>query len=167
MSIFTPNKKSGFKPAAKKQQTLNKEFLNAFLNLDAECCKAYNVTANGVTEYINRLNNAKYAEGRDEVLTKLVNYRNIRNRFAHEAWYLDCATEITKEDLAWVVDFAKKFAKKKDCLNVYVAEAKKFAKSGKGKKLLKNMKKEEAAAAKKAEQIAKATAKFNKTKKSK
>ena len=155
MSIFNTTKKSGFKDASKKQQKLNENFLNAFLQLDSDCCKKFNVTVNGITEYINRLNNAKYAEGRDEVLAKLVNYRNIRNRFAHEPWYLRTANELTKEDLAWVADFAKKFGKEKDCLSVYVASAKKFAKTSKGKKLLKQMKKDEAAAAKAAAKAAK------------
>ena len=155
MSIFNTTKKSGFKDASKKQQKLNENFLNAFLQLDSDCCKKFNVTVNGITEYINRLNNAKYAEGRDEVLAKLVNYRNIHNRFAHEPWYLRTANELTKEDLAWVADFAKKFGKEKDCLSVYVASAKKFAKTSKGKKLLKQMKKDEAAAAKAAAKAAK------------
>ena len=150
MSIFNTTKKTGFKNASKKQQKLNENFLNAFLQLDSDCCKRFNVTVNGITEYINRLNNAKYAEGRDEVLAKLVNYRNIRNRFAHEPWYLRTANELTKDDLAWVANFAKAFKKEKDCLATYVASAKKFAKTGKGKKLLKQMKKDQKKAEKKA-----------------
>lgn len=155
MSIFNTTNKTGFKSASKKQQKLNEEFLNAFLTIDGLCCQRFNVTANGITEYINRLNNAKYAEGRDEVLAKLVNYRNIRNRFAHEPGYLRTANELNKEDLAWVNDFSKDFKKEKDVLAVYLASAKKFAKTGKGKKLLKQMKKDQAAAEKAAKKAAK------------
>ena len=142
----------GIKSASKKQQNLNEQFLGSFLELDGLCCKRFNVTANDITEYINRLNNAKYAPNREEVLQKLVNYRNIRNRFAHEPWYLRTATELTKEDVQWVTAFTKDFKKEKDPIAAYLAEAKKYAKKHplKMKKLEKEQKKAAKLAAKKA-----------------
>ena len=61
---------------------INKKFLKLFVELDSSCCDKLGVKAGGVTEYINRLESARFAPKRDEVLDALNKYRNVRNVLA-------------------------------------------------------------------------------------
>ena len=105
----------------------NEKFLNTYIELDKLCCEKFGVSAGGVTEYINRLNNARFAPGRDEVLPKLVRYRNIRNRFAHEPQAIRSTDEIDKNDIKWVTHFKHEMAKKRDPISRYLRKARRFA----------------------------------------
>ena len=105
----------------------NEKFLNNFLELDKLCCEKFGVATNGVTEYINRLNNARFAPERDEVLPRLVKYRNLRNRFAHEPQALRKTSDIAKSDIKWVAKFKKSVKKKKDPISKYLKKARRFA----------------------------------------
>ena len=107
---------------------INEKFLNNFLELDKLCCEKFGVATNGVTEYINRLNNARFAPNRDEILPQLVKYRNLRNRFAHEPQALRKADDIAKSDVKWVAKFKKSVKKKNDPISKYLKKARKFAK---------------------------------------
>ena len=118
------------------KKSLNEKFLKSFLELDKVCCEKFGVASNGVTEYINRLNNAKFAPKRDEVLPRLVKYRNLRNRFAHEVNAIRKYGDLTKKDVKWVVSFNKTVNKKKDPLSKYLNKARKFVKKRKLGKLL-------------------------------
>ena len=40
---------------------INKKFLKLFVELDSSCCDKLGVKAGGVTEYINRLESARFA----------------------------------------------------------------------------------------------------------
>ena len=116
---------------------INEKFLNAFLELDKLCCTKFGVATNGVTEYINRLNNARFAPKRDEVLPRLVKYRNLRNRFAHEPQAIRKCDDITKADVKWVCKFKKTVKAKKDPISKYLKKARRFARRRKlGKVLL-------------------------------
>ena len=115
---------------------LNEKFLNNFIQLDKLCCEKFGVANNGVTEYINRLNNAKFAPNRDEVLPVLVKYRNLRNRFAHEPEALRKAKDITKADVKWVAKFKKSVKKKKDPISKYLKKARRFARRRRFGKIL-------------------------------
>ena len=106
---------------------LNEKFLNNFLELDKLCCEKFGVATNGVTEYINRLNNARFAPNRDEVLPRLVKYRNLRNRFAHEPQAIRKCDDIAKADIKWVAKFKKSAKKKKDPISKYLKKARRFA----------------------------------------
>ena len=106
---------------------LNEKFLNNFLELDKLCCEKFGVATNGVTEYINRLNNARFAPERDEVLPKLVKYRNLRNRFAHEPQAIRKCDDIAKADIKWVAKFKKTVKGKKDPISKYLKKARRFA----------------------------------------
>ena len=70
--------------AVQMKRNLNVSFLEAFVRLDVLCSQKFGVKHGGVTEYINRLINARFAPERDEILPALVEYRNIRNRLVHE-----------------------------------------------------------------------------------
>ena len=115
---------------------INEKFLNNFLELDKLCCEKFGVASNGVTEYINRLNNARFAPNRDEVLPKLVKYRNLRNRFAHEPQALRKSDDIAKADVKWVAKFKKSVKKKKDSISKYLKKARRFARRRKFGKVL-------------------------------
>lgn len=109
------------------KKKINKAFLSEYVQLDKVCCAKFGVTSGGVTEYINRLNNARFAPGRDDALARLVRYRNIRNRFAHELISLRKAGEIVKADVKWIRSFGKAIEKKKDPISRYLNRARKFA----------------------------------------
>ena len=114
----------------------NEKFLNNFLELDKLCCEKFGVATNGVTEYINRLNNARFAPERDEVLPKLVKYRNLRNRFAHEPQAIRKCDDIAKADIKWVAKFKKTVKGKKDPISKYLKKARRFARRRKFGKIV-------------------------------
>ena len=97
------------------------------MELDKDCCEKFGVTTGGVTEYINRLNNARFAPGRDDVLPRLVRYRNLRNKFAHEVGAVRRVDEITKVDVNWLRAFDRDVVKKRDPISSYLRKARKFA----------------------------------------
>ena len=105
----------------------NEAFLNNFLELDKLCCEKFGVISGGVTEYINRLNNARFAPDRDEVLPKLVRYRNLRNRFAHEPGAIRKTDDIAKDDIKWVNRFRRDVEKKRDPISKYLRKARRYA----------------------------------------
>ena len=115
---------------------LNEKFVNNFIELDKLCCEKFGVASNGVTEYVNRLNNARFAPNRDEVLPELVKYRNLRNRFAHEPQALRKSSDISKADVKWVAKFKKSTKKKKDPISKYLKKARRFARRRKAGKIV-------------------------------
>lgn len=108
------------------RKKINEAFYAGYIELDRDCCEKFGVSSGGVTEYINRLNNARFAPGRDDVLPRLVRYRNLRNRFAHEADSLRKTDEITKVDVKWLRSFDKDVIKKKDPISLYLRKARKY-----------------------------------------
>ena len=116
------------------RKKINEAFLAEYIQLDRDCCEKFGVGAGGVTEYINRLNNARFAPGRDDVLPRLVRYRNVRNRFAHELSALRKTDEVTKVDVKWIRSFDKDVLKKKDPISVYLRKARKFARRRKARR---------------------------------
>ena len=105
---------------------INERFLAKFIEVDNNCCSKFGVTTGGVTEYINRLNNARFAPGRDDVLPRLVKYRNLRNKFAHEIGALRSVDEITKQDLAWLTTFNRTLIRKRDPISAYLRKARRY-----------------------------------------
>ena len=61
-------------------------------------------------------------------------YRNIRNRMAHEVGALQSINEITKADLRWISEFSKQMEKKCDPISLYLKKARKYAKRRRSKK---------------------------------
>ena len=116
------------------KRSINEKYLNTYLELEKLCNEKFGVANNGVTEYINRLNNARFAPNRDEVLPNLVKYRNLRNRFAHEPEAIRKADDISKDDIKWLENLKKSVKGSKDPISQYLKKAKKFAKGQKAKK---------------------------------
>lgn len=106
---------------------INLAFFNAYLDLDKACKMRFEVSKGGVTTYINRLVELRFAPNRSEVLPKLINYRKLRNIIAHEADAFDDITEITKEDVKWINDFTKSVERKSDPVSKYERKAKRYA----------------------------------------
>ena len=106
---------------------LNERFLASYIELDKNCCEKFGVSSGGVTEYINRLNNARFAPGREDALPRLVKYRNLRNKMAHELGSLRKMNDVTKADLAWIRKFDKDITRRKDPISAYLKRARRYA----------------------------------------
>ena len=106
---------------------LNERFLACYIELDKDCCEKFGTATGGITEYINRLNNAKFAPGRDEALPRLVKYRNIRNKMAHEFGSIRKINEVTKADISWVRKFDKDLIRRRDPISAYLKKARRYA----------------------------------------
>ena len=106
---------------------LNERFLASYIELDRNCCEKFGVSVGGVTEYVNRLNNARFAPGREEALPRLVRYRNIRNKMAHELGTLRKMNDVTRTDLKWIRSFNKDITKRRDPISKYLKKARRYA----------------------------------------
>ena len=113
----------------------NEAFLSEYIKLDKDCCEKFGVSTGGVTEYINRLNNARFSPGRDNVLPRLVRYRNIRNKLSHEVDALRRADDVTKVDVKWLRAFSKSLKKKKDPISRYLKSAHRYARGRKARRV--------------------------------
>ena len=114
------------KEVASMGKRINERFLASYMELDKDCCDKFGVTTGGVTEYINRLNNARFAPGRDDVLPRLVRYRNLRNKFSHEVGALRRVDEITKVDVHWIRTFNRDLIRKRDPISAYLKKARRY-----------------------------------------
>ena len=97
----------------------NISFLTAYIELDKTCCRRFGIQSGGVSTYINKLVYERQVPEREEILPRLIRYRNLRNKLAHDEGALNGITEIVKSDLKWLAAFSKTVAKKKDPLSVY------------------------------------------------
>jgi len=115
---------------------INEKFLACYMELDKDCCDKFGVTIGGVTEYINRLNNARFAPGRDDVLPRLVRYKNIKTKFDHEVGAIRRVDELTKVDVRWIRDFNRALDRRRDPISLYLRKARKFARRRKLRRML-------------------------------
>ena len=115
---------------------INSLFLNSYIELDKICSQKFALSSGGVTEYINRLVNSRYAPDRDEVLQRLVKYKNVRNRIAHEEGALGQISDITKLDLKWLDGFKHDLQKRRDPISVYLRKARKYARRRRAKRFI-------------------------------
>ena len=106
---------------------INSLFLNSYIELDKICSQKFGKATGGVTEYINRLNNVRYTDGRPDVLPKLLHYRGIRNKFAHEAGALKHSNEVSRADVKWLKAFKRELSARKDPISVYLRRERRYA----------------------------------------
>lgn len=111
---------------SRASRRLNEKFLDCYMVADRLCCSKFGIAVGGITEYVNRLSNVRYTNGREDVLPKLVRYRGIRNRFAHESGAIKRSDEITKADIKWIKGFSKELTKKRDPISVYLRRERKY-----------------------------------------
>ena len=102
---------------------MNASFLEAYIRLDGLCSHKFGVKFGGVTEYVNRLINARFAPGRDEVLPALVKYQNMRNKILNEESIQNGDDHITRDDIKWLNRFANDVVRKRDPISVYLRRA--------------------------------------------
>lgn len=105
----------------------NEQFFNSYIELDKTCSAMFSIVSDGVGEYINRLNNARFAPNREDVLPRLVRYRNIHKRFNYEPGAINRDNEITKDDINWVIKFKKDVVSRRDPISQYLKKAKGYA----------------------------------------
>lgn len=111
----------------------NEKFLKLYDENDKACCEKFGVEEGGLVEYINRLNNAKFAPNRDEVLPRLVKYKNLKGNFDNSPVLVRKGNEVAKEDLKWIESFTKDVEKKKDPVSLYLRKARNFARRRKAR----------------------------------
>lgn len=97
----------------------NAEFLEAYVAFEAICSEKFGLKSGGATEYINVLIKDRGAPKRDSILPKLVSYRNIRNRIAHEKGALAKIKDIDASDVRWLKKFTKSILRGKDPVSVF------------------------------------------------
>ena len=110
----------------------NVSFLTAYIELDKICCRRFGIQSGGVSTYINKLVNERFIPEREEILPRLIRYRTLRNKLAHEDGALNGITEIEKSDLKWIESFSKTVSKKKDPISLYEGRADRYVR---GKKI--------------------------------
>ena len=115
---------------------INVKFMEAYLELEGICNGKMNVSNGGATEYINRLNTARGAPGRDEAIPKLVRYRTIRNMLSHEAGAIKRDNGVSKSDIAWIKKFSHRIKMKRDPLSLYLKRARRFLRFRRIRKVL-------------------------------
>ena len=101
----------------------NTEFLEAYIAFEAICTEKFGLRNGGATEYINNLIRYTGAPKRDSILPKLVSYRNIRNRMAHENGALTKIKDIGASDVRWLKKFTKLVVRKKDPVSIAMLKA--------------------------------------------
>ena len=109
----------------------NVSFLTAYIELDKACCRRFSIQSGGVSTYINKLVQERFVPEREEILPRLIRYRNARNKLAHEDGALRGFTEIEKSDLKWIQNFTKTVSKKKDPISLYEGRADRYVKGKK------------------------------------
>ena len=106
---------------------INMSFFNAYLELDKACANLLEVSRGGVSAYINKLAEFRFAPERSEVLPKLIQYRKLRNIIAHEEGAFVELDEITKADIKWLNHFTHLVNKKRDPISRYERKAQRYA----------------------------------------
>lgn len=110
---------------------INNKFIKAYAQMEAQCQEKFGITAGGVDEYVKRLESARFAPNRDEVLSKLTAYKHIMQRFENEPNALKTVKEIGKADVQWAKKFFVTLKKKKDPISRYLKSARKYARGRK------------------------------------
>ncbi len=113
---------------------LNEKFVEAYAQLDNACGKKFGLSSGGVTEYIDRLDRARFAPERNETLQVLNQYRELRNTLVHDSIQMKRGNVIQKSDVRWVLDFVKKLNSQKDPISAYLRKARNLVKRRKNKK---------------------------------
>ena len=106
---------------------INMSFFNAYLELDKVCAQMLDIKRGGVSAYINRLVELRFAPDRNEVLPKLLRYRKLRNVIAHEENAFADLSEITKADVKWLTRFSKSITMRTDPVSRYERKSKFYA----------------------------------------
>ncbi len=105
---------------------INQSFLGVYLELDKALAEKLDARS-GITEYINKLTDTRFAPGREDALPRLIKYRSLRNRIAHEPGAIKSIDTITKADISWLKGFLREAKRGKDPVSRYLKSASKLA----------------------------------------
>ena len=105
----------------------NMSFFKTYIELDKACAARLGIERHGVSAYISKLVDMRFAPGRSEVLPKLIKYRNCRNTIAHEENAMKEMDAITKSDIQWINYFIKCVTYKRDPISRYESKARRYA----------------------------------------
>lgn len=111
----------------------NEKFLKAYEEVDKICCEKFGTQTDGIKVYIDKLNNARFAPGRDDVLQRLANYKNLKSSFDSTPALIKKNNDINVDDIKWLSNFAKEITKKKDPISAYLRKARNFARRRKAR----------------------------------
>ena len=120
---------SNLRKAAKglaKGYNLKEEFYNAYSELDKICSAKFGVMKGGALNYISRLNNSRFAKGREEVLRRLRRYGEVQTVLDGLGGDPTSLEGIGKADVKWLRDFIRDIVKKADPLSVYLRRSKSY-----------------------------------------
>ncbi|MBQ7407145.1 MAG: hypothetical protein IJW11_05240 [Clostridia bacterium] len=118
------------------KKKLNNNYIKAYAQLESRCQEKFGVTAGGVDEYVKRLESARFAPKREEVLGKLSAYQALSRRFDTEPNALRHIKEVQKDDIKWVKKFTGALKGKKDPISRYLKSARKYARGRKARRIL-------------------------------
>ncbi len=117
------------------KKKLNNNYMKAYAQLESRCQEKFGITAGGVDEYVKRLESARFAPNRDEVLGKLNAYQSLSRRFEVEPNAVRHIKEVQKSDIQWVKKFTLSLKKKKDPISRYLKSARKYARGRKARRV--------------------------------
>lgn len=117
------------------RKKINNNFTKAYSQMEGNCQEKFGVTAGGIDEYVKRLESARFAPNRDEVLGKLSTYQNLSDRFASDPNSSRRIKDVEKADVRWVKQFGDSVKKKKDPISRYLKSAHKYAKKRKAARI--------------------------------
>lgn len=118
------------------KKKINNSFAEAYARMEGECQEKLGVSAGGVNEYVRRLESARFAPDRDNVLGKLAAYQHISYRIQNEPNALRHMSAIEKNDVQWVKKFGSDLKKKKDPISRYLKSARRYARGRKIRRVL-------------------------------
>ena len=117
------------------KKKLNNNYIKAYAQLESRCQEKFGVTAGGVDEYVKRLESARFAPKREEVLGKLSAYQALSRCFDTEPNALRHIKEVQKDDIKWVKKFTGALKGKKDPISRYLKSARKYARGRKARRI--------------------------------
>ena len=117
------------------KKKLNNNYIKAYAQLESRCQEKFGVTAGGVDEYVKRLESARFAPKREEILGKLSAYQALSRRFDTEPNALRHIKEVQKDDIKWVKKFTGALKGKKDPISRYLKSARKYARGRKARRI--------------------------------
>ena len=94
------------------KKKINNNFTKAYSQMESQCQEKFGVSAGGVNKYIERLESARFAPDREDVLGKLSMYQNLSQRFENDPSAAKRVKEISKSDIQWVKKFGDSVKKK-------------------------------------------------------
>jgi hypothetical protein len=117
------------------KKKINNNYIKAYAQLESKCQEKFGVTAGGIDEYVKRLESARFAPNREEVLGKLSAYQSLYRRFETEPNAVRNIKEVQKDDIKWVKKFALSLKKKKDPISRYLKSARRYARGRKARRI--------------------------------